>query len=140
MLWWTKAMSLDSAVQSLVACCIWYQTMRYFQLSLAVNLGKNGRCSNKEYGKWKLCSPNYTCVLRKSVLTVWSVLVDVIDRDMLLFSFKKQSIASAGCSWNMPSEILVLEIELFIVFLCIMDKIFSKIFCDPIVFQWFVCT
>jgi len=38
------------------------------------------------------------------------VFVDVIDRDMLLLSFKKQGIASAGCSRNVLTEILVLEI------------------------------
>lgn len=38
------------------------------------------------------------------------MLDDVIDRDMLLLYFKRQSIASAECSQNVLSEILVLEI------------------------------
>lgn len=38
------------------------------------------------------------------------MLDDVINRDMLLLYFKRQSIASAECSQNALSEILVLEI------------------------------
>lgn len=38
------------------------------------------------------------------------MLDDVIERDMLLMYFKRQSIASAGCSQNVLSEILILEI------------------------------
>lgn len=56
------------------------------------------------------CSLSYMCVLRKSLITVRLVLVDVIDGDMLLLSFKKQSIAISWLFTNMISEILVLEI------------------------------
>lgn len=49
------------------------------------------------------------CVLRKSLISVWLALDDIIERDMLLLYFKRQSIASVGCSQIMLSEILISE-------------------------------